>query len=346
MHEQRSDISRRTLLRNSALVTGGILLSYTAPAIARAASVQNELYVSPYGSDTNNGSIDSPFRTIRAGIKAATPGNTLYLKPGEYNEHISERVVAAQSDSPIKVEGLIEGEARPVIRGTLRLVNADYWHLTRLAVTWGNYSEDVKHMVNLAGEGWAIRNSQLWDSRGYSALLISGESRNVLVEGCVITNTYPTHGPNQDHLVYVNRATGGIIERNLLVNSENGRAIKLGSLEEAVGADYPSGFDIRYNTMVRNLGPSNVQVSYGARDNWMHGNILVEPKRYNVTAHELMGGNNLVFGNVVWNSKAAVEPNIPGLLDGGGNRMLDPRLDHNFMPQNPDARGYGYLAGR
>ena len=40
-------------------------------------------------------------------------------------------------------------------------------------------------------------------------------------------DTYASNDTNQDHLIYVSEAFNGVIQNSLLVNSPNGRGVKL-----------------------------------------------------------------------------------------------------------------------
>jgi hypothetical protein len=42
-------------------------------------------YVAPDGSDTNPGTEEAPFRTVRQGTKRAGPGDTVYIRAGTYD---------------------------------------------------------------------------------------------------------------------------------------------------------------------------------------------------------------------------------------------------------------------
>ena len=58
----------------------GALLLFLAPLPLRAAT----FYVAPNGSDTNPGTEMQPFATIAQGQTAAAPGDTVYIRGGEY----------------------------------------------------------------------------------------------------------------------------------------------------------------------------------------------------------------------------------------------------------------------
>jgi pectate lyase-like protein len=68
---------RRLLARRWPLVVGSSV--FIAPAALAA-----DYYVSPQGSNSASGSLDAPFRTVRRGVEAAMPGDTVYVREGEY----------------------------------------------------------------------------------------------------------------------------------------------------------------------------------------------------------------------------------------------------------------------
>ena len=44
-----------------------------------------QIYVSPYGDDSNSGTIDKPFKTLSAAVTAAKEVTTIYLRGGVYS---------------------------------------------------------------------------------------------------------------------------------------------------------------------------------------------------------------------------------------------------------------------
>lgn len=310
-------------------------LSVVLASVATAASVA--LYVSPTGSDSADGTLAHPFRTVARGLSAARPGDTVYVRGGVYQERIKNpKIQSGSASAPITVQNYA-GEV-PVIQGLLWLSNADYWRIKGIDVTWSPLNAPNEHMVKLTnGFGWTIEGCELWGARSYAALLVAGTATNWRVAGNDIHDTYATNGTNQDHLIYVNtRGTGGVVEGNVLTNSPNGRAIKVGPASADSGT--VSDVVIRYNTMQNNLGPSNVQIAWGTSKVSIYRNIMVKPAsgRSAVTAYELSGTGNVVKDNVVWDAVRPVDTGVSGLTDGGGNRMVAPST----------VTGYGAAAWR
>ena len=330
---------QRATLVAAAAVGAGLML----PAAASAATYE----VSLVGRDSGNGSPSSPWRTIKKGMESLRPGDTLLLRGGVYTEEVTGMSLSKGTPSaPITVRAY-PGE-RPILRGLLAMYSSDYWILDGLNVTWAPGSERSshgEHMVKMIdGANWRITNSEIWGAQAYSALLIGGTSRNWRVDHNFIHDTVPTHDGSQDHLIYISTPVGGgVVDRNLLANSPNGRGVKVGP--SSPGSTRMGGVTIRFNTFLNNTGPSNVQLSYGASDNLIYRNIMAQTDRAyaNVTAFNLQGSGNKAHDNIGWSS-ARVMDSDQGLSDGGGNLHLDPQLLGDMRPAHPVAQGYGRFA--
>lgn len=232
-----------------------------------------------------------------------------------------------------------------MIRGIFRARGLHHWIIDGLNVTWDVERNSAdEHMVSFVdGSNWVYRNSEVWGARSYAGVLVGGDPVSWTLRGLHIHDTYPSNETNQDHLIYCNCGSGGgLIERNLLVGSANGRAIKVGT----VGSDDTdiSNLIIRYNTMVDNRGPSNIQLSYRASNVVIEHNVMVGVRDgyENITTYRLSGSGNVARNNVGWSSSAVVEADA-GLADGGGNTHADPGLDSSYRPA-AGFRGYGHRA--
>ncbi|MEZ5170744.1 MAG: hypothetical protein R3A49_08375 [Acidimicrobiia bacterium] len=302
-------------------------------------------YVAPTGSDAAAGTIEAPFRTVEHGLRSLVAGDLLLVRQGTYNERIQSPPVASGSASePIHVRAY-PGE-RPVVSGLLWMKDASHWHISGLNVTWGPSNSASEHMVKFTnGTGWVFSDSEVWGARSYAAILVAGNASDWTITGNYVHDTYPANGTNQDHLIYTNSGTGGgVIERNLLVGSANGRAVKIGPPSAHSGV--VENVTVRYNTMFGNTGPSNIQLAWGSSNNEIYGNIMVRPapNRSNVTAFELTGSGNVVHDNLGWEAPRIADAS-QGLVDGGGNVMADPQLaGGDLVPQSSAAQAYGHLA--
>lgn len=322
----------------------------TAGATPTEPARPDTFYVSPTGSDDQTGSERRPWRTLQHAMARLGPGDTLMVGGGTYREDVrltADILRPGRADAPVEVRAR-PGE-RVVVEGLLTLTGADHWTIRGINVTWSSRNSGDDHMVQfLGGTGWRFTEAEVWGARSFSAINVDEGARDFRLDHLYVHDTEPTNDRNQDHLIYVASGNeGGVIERNVLVGSPNGRGIKVGpgSASEA-GSD---GLVIRYNTLVDNAGPSSIRFSGDSSGNLVHHNVMVRPDEGEaaVTAFELEGTGNIVRNNVYWEAAAAVET-VPGLQDGGGNLALDPMFANesagDFSVTNPAATGYGASA--
>lgn len=285
----------------------------------------------------------SPGANLNTALAALKPGSVLCLHGGNYTGNVNARVSAATPSAQITVQS-IHGE-EPVVHGLFWVTGASNWIFDNIDVTWPNSGAGRgDQMVRIkSASNWRYTGSEIWGARSTAAFGLNGTVSGFRIDHNYIHDTVPSNDKNQDHLVYVETAAGrslgttGVIERNVLAHSPNGRAVKIGL---GSGSTMPTGgVTIRNNTMFDNRGPSNVQLSYGAANNLIEDNIFdtVSPGYANVTRFELAGTGNVARNNVGFHSTAVLDVG-PGLLDGGGNRHIDPQLDAAYRPQNPNAQ--------
>jgi hypothetical protein len=321
-----------------------VAVSAGAPALvatsAPASASSEQYFVAPWGSDSASGSRSRPFRTIEHAMETVRAGDTVVVRKGVYRERIRLRPAKGTKNARITVRSA-PGE-QPVLKGLLWLKEADYWTIDNLDVTWSRRNRGNEHMVKMSGGvGWRITGSKIYGARSYAAVLVSGSPRGWRIDHNSIHSTYRTNDRNQDHLIYVNAGMGaGVIERNTLAHSANGRGIKIGP--SSPSRERIGNLVIRYNTFFDNRGPSNIQLSYGASKVRIYRNIFVRSGRFqpNVTAYRLNGFGNVVRNNVGWASSRVVE-RVPGLVDGGGNFRANPGFRIGFRTKSTRVEGYG-----
>ena len=326
----------------------GAATTATPSAAATTTLAGRVLHVAPRGGDGGAGTAEDPFGSLAGAFAQLQAGDTLMVADGTYEERVEVEVEAGREDAPVRV--VAAPGARPVLRGLLWLEDPTWWRLEGLNVTWDDDNESDEHMVKLTGgTDWVFSDAEVWGARSFAAILVAGEPERFALRRLHVHDTVKTNGTNEDHLIYLNSGRGGgVVEQSLLVGSPNGRAIKVGPAKE----DGPAvaNLVLRYNTMVDNLGPSNVQFAWGSKDNLVYRNIMVgtAPRRANVTSFDLSGRDNVVRDNIGWRSDGVVEPETKGLRDGGGNLLLDPRLEEvggrPYVPTAPRALAYGYAA--
>ncbi len=340
-----------SFLRRRALLPLLFALLASVLVVPRAHAATT-LYVATNGSDSNAGTLNQPWRTITKGLRSLKPGDTLYVRGGTYTERVTGFTLPSGTSSARITVKAYSGE-RPIVKGLLWLKGANYWTFDGINVTWdSNTGRSNEHMLKLIdGTGWVYTNAEVWGARSFAAILIAGAPASYKLSYLKVHDTYATNDKYQDHLIYVNSyagGTGGVIERNLLWNSPNGRAIKVGPSSSS--GSKVGKVTIRYNTMFNNPGPANINLSYNTADVRIERNIMQKvAERYaNVSATSLSGSNNVALNNVGWASTRVVATGFSGLKDGGGNLWINPQLraptNGDFYPTNRQAQAYGVYA--
>ncbi len=324
-----------------------------APGDACTSGNSNGAYfLATNGTDSSSGLVGDPWRTFGHALTMLQSGDTLCVHGGTYVERVQLGSVAAGTpNAPVEVLA-VAGE-RPVVQGLFWVKGADHWHFHGINVTWDAGNSHDEHMVKLTdGTGWEFADSEVWGAESFAAILVAGAPSSWALRRLYVHDTAEMavtgHSVNQDHLIYVNAGTGGgIIERSLLVNSPNGRGVKLGP--PSCGSGATANVVLQYNTMVDNLGPSNIQFSCESHDNRAERNLLVHSLtgRTNITGFSLTGANNVAVDNLGWDSSGVVDTGA-GVVDGGGNVMRDPLFVdapmRDFHVNDPEAKMYGVYA--
>jgi hypothetical protein len=112
----------------SSVYTDALFYANGQPYIATVTGLQNMLYVAKNGSDTNNGTFNSPFLTIKAALQAAAAGTTVTVAPGSYVE-----------DNPLTIPANVSlkgDDLRSVFVAPLD-PNSDLFYMTNGSYVWG-----------------------------------------------------------------------------------------------------------------------------------------------------------------------------------------------------------------
>jgi hypothetical protein len=344
----------RLLPRPLGVLVMFLMVAALLPAgVARAGTTY---YVSTAGNDAAAGSSSSPWRTIGRSLTRLSAGDTLLVRAGTYVERITApKLRAGTSALRIKVAAY-PGE-RPVIQGLLWLHSPTYWTFDGISVTWSATNSTSEHMVKLInGVGWSFINGEIWGARSYAAVLVTGDVANQPADWRIANNcihdTYPTHGLNQDHNIYLNTgltAGAGTLEHNLVFNATNGRNLKMGPSGSSGGS---VNVAVRYNTFYNAIQP--VSPSYDTNHNRFDWNIIGKSQgTYGaIHAYVLRGTDNVAANNITFATPKLLTSTGGGVpvANGGGNQFLDPRFDSvascsGFHPQAAAAAGFGRYAG-
>jgi hypothetical protein len=162
-------------------------------------------YVAPNGSDSNSGSINSPFKTIQKAHDSVGAGDTIYLRSGTYNISSSQTLSRDGTSSQMIKLYAYEGE-KPIIDGTnlnygddcLKLSGANYWHIRGLEVRWcPDYGVYLSSASNNLLELVVVHHSGHRGADGSGFQIISGSKNNTILNSDSYLND--NYGGNLTH---------------------------------------------------------------------------------------------------------------------------------------------------
>ena len=326
-------------------------------------------YVSPTGSDSNSGTIQSPWRHLQKAFETLAPGQVACLRTGTYEpaggyNTPSYRHTFSRTGEPGSLvvirnypgeTAIVHGEV--VVRGSyLKLLGTP--PLGRL-VFQGPLGPDAS---GIRGKG----ASQVWLEGCHNIVLDHIEIRNndhhaglyvsdvsdVQVLGCYVhdngrfaveTDTMGQHPVNVDQGIYWGASGGTNRISNCLLEHNRGFDLQL-----FAGSGKITGLTILENTIVKALN-SGVLIGKGADGNvFAHNIVAMNSQQTNNGQIRLAqdARNNIIDTNIAWHSTNALEGLDTTTLTGFGNVVrnlmtLDPFFvdfrggDYHLLPGSP-----------
>jgi hypothetical protein len=157
-----------------------IIFFYCAPTALIA-----QKYVATNGSDLNPGTIDQPFATIAKAISVAVPGDTIYVRGGEYMHTNSISIASSKSGSDSARYFLFAyAEERPLLNFFLTPsgrkginLQASYWHIKGFDV---KAAGDNGLEIN-GGSNNVIEFCSFYENRDSGVQLSNGAANNQII---------------------------------------------------------------------------------------------------------------------------------------------------------------------
>ena len=116
------------LYKNFLVVVCMFLLVFSSASLAQVKKNSSVIYVSPAGSDKNNGNFNTPFKTIQKAINEASSGEDIEIRKGVYEEAIDINKSGHENDyfsisNYNNEKVIIDGSDREVKHGQSGLIN-------------------------------------------------------------------------------------------------------------------------------------------------------------------------------------------------------------------------------
>ncbi len=315
-----------------------ILILFFALLFTIAAYSQNNYFVSTTGDDNNPGTFSQPWRTVQYGADQLSPGDTLNILAGTYNEQVSlsasgtaaQRITIRnyQQDSVILDGAGLTGESM------IEIANKSFITLQGLHITNHKINYGIGIYIVGAGEGISLIECQLSeidfspdpyppvnDTTNSSPLLIVGTNptapiQNVQIIRCELLNNRTGFS---ESISLVGNVAGFEISDCLVHDNTNIGIAMIGGYGDCPDStfDFARQGVVKRNVCSHNNSPyaeaGNIYVD-GARDIIIENNVCYEGQYgIEVGAEQpaAIARNITVRNNLIYNNSSA------GLACGG-----------------------------
>jgi hypothetical protein len=310
-----------------------------------------QIYVSPTGNDTGDGSQAAPLPSIQAALDEAEPGAVINLAPGEYREELTT-MRDGEPDAPITIRGPENGtdpagRNQAVLYGTDRIVNIDHnYHTLEGFTIDGQERLPATQLPTDLGAVDAFKNgvqAQVADSK---LIYVGSADTTRDVTGVTIRNMFLTEA-GTECVRLRNNANGNTIVDSVIQYCglrsgsdggdddedrfpyHNGEGVYIGtspnSDSQPMKDNDTSSNNVVRGNVIRTFGSECLDVKENAHDNVFENNECsgnTEPRDFNGSNVELRGHGNIVRGNTIadsagWNIK--IQSDDEDDYDNGGN---------------------------
>lgn len=274
-----------------------VLLGFYFTIFCCSAPEGKSYYVSPEGSDSYAGTLESPFGTVQKGCNMLSPGDTLYIKAGVYNEKL-EINSSGTKNSYITIRPygqdrvILSGEGNSERSGIIHIKNESYVRIN----------------------GLELRNSRDGDTPS-----------GIMIEGCgsgieILENKiYAVESDSDAHGIAVYGTNGFIPIQEIAIKGNEVYDCRLGTSEAVVVNGNVKDFQICGNVIHDN---NNIAIDCIGFENTA---LFNDQPRY-----------GLVEGNIVYNISSAQNRAYGGdacasgiYVDGGRDIVIERNRVHN-----------------
>jgi hypothetical protein len=321
----------------------------TAPPVPKV-----QLYVSPTGNDSNDGSANAPLRTIQAGIEKAMPGTAINLAPGEYREQL-QSWRDGTPDAPITIKGPETGKDKSgrykaVVYGTGRVFSIDHSYITLDGFTIDGQEELAKtpfptdlgamdafktSVQSKVEDGRLIYVGAGDTTRDVTGVTINNMFLNGAGGECVRLRNNAHDNTITDSVIQYCGMFGKKSDNGKRAEFHNGEGVYIGtspkSDSQPMHENDGSSRNVVARNTIRTFGSECFNIKENAHDNVFEDNICsdnTESSEFEGSNIELRGHANIVRNNQISNS-AGVSVKIRSdseKYDKGGNVVENNRI--------------------
>lgn len=331
-----------------------------------------KLYVSPYGNDNNDGSIDNEYKTIQEALDNATAGTDIIVYPGTYFEKISVYESGDQTNGYVRVRALISGTV--IIDGSRDETSKPMlttWDMSYIVfeniVFQNSYGDNANGLgggatidnsgTNIALINCTFKNMGIFTSKSipitsehnFPIITFRGDDeanglKNILVHNCTITNTRPGYS---ECISFSGNVENIAVTKNYVYDNENIGIDFIGNTKEFTDPTKDKARNayvadnVVYNNKSKVATSAGIYVD-GGKDILIQNN-LCKNNGYGIeVGSETLGdaSNVTVINNIMINNDLA------GLLVGGSISDVNAQVDgfvaeHNVLFGN-DTKGKSF----
>lgn len=270
------------------------------------ASASNIYYVSTNGNDSNQGTISSPFRTIKKGMMNLRQGDTLFIRGGTYsNERIDVVNMKGSTEKWYTVKNypgeIATLDGKGVADVAMKFIGSSYWHIEGLEITnyrgagiWLNGQSAANSNFQLIGLKIHNFNDPVISAYGTEGILGDGDSNFCTVKNCEIYDVGLLNNLKKDHGIYIGYGVKNwIIDANR-IHDNSGAGIHM--YGEPDGGSYCTVT----NNLVYNNHNYGIVLASKATETNVYNNTLYNNSECDVYMRDGASGNtfkNNIFGS-------------------------------------------------
>ncbi len=300
-------------------------------------------YVSTTGSDSNSGSINSPFATIQHIVGSLQPGDIVNVEPGTYTGFIvgwdtsgTYGTISGSAGHPITIQADPAASGAVVINARDNKTQAgidlepgdNYVNLIGLTVdgSGGGFAEypNRGEGIKVAGNNDSVIDCTVTQVN-YGFGIIADNANNVLLEGNNVNNTHDQGNGNYGHGIYVSGTVNGAVVIGNMVYDNDYIGIHINGDVSEGGIGLVTNALIEDN-LIFNNGQNGINAD-GLQSSTIENNLIYGYQNYGIClfmSNASAGSeNNVIVNNTIVDTASASGSAIR-ILDGStGNTIFN-----------------------